>query len=358
MCGKKLKPLKILLTACGCPGASTLIRMLKNVGERKIKIIGTDMDKEAVGRFFCDNFYTVPSGSSGEYIPEIFRILKREKPDIIFPESSNEVIPLSETKKEFESMGVKVLVSSTEALQIASNKFRMYEELSKKTRIKLPRYRDASSFEEFLEALDVLDYPNKPVVFKPHVGKGSRGVRIIDPRVNRMDQLLNFKPISKFISLKEFKEIFQNVKPTKFPRLLVMEYLEGMEKTTDSLTLEGRELLTTVKTVERARWGVIVNGELVKEEALVEQTRKILEIIPLSYCVNIQFIGNKLIEINPRVSTFIYQEDLILPYLAIKVALDEINDEGVMSLKKKIDYGRRMVRYMDQIFHKSHKKLL
>ncbi len=48
-----MNKIKILLTACGCPGASTLIRMLKNNGERPVEIIGTDMDKEAIGRFFC-----------------------------------------------------------------------------------------------------------------------------------------------------------------------------------------------------------------------------------------------------------------------------------------------------------------
>jgi carbamoyl-phosphate synthase large subunit len=151
------------------------------------------------------------------------------------------------------------------------------------------------------------------------------------------------------MSLDEFEEIFRDEE--HFPDFLVMEYLEGQEYTTDSICLEGEELLTTVKTVEQARWGVIVRGELVDRPDLVDQTRQILRVIPLSYCVNIQFIGDKLIEINPRVSSFIYQQDLIAPYLAIKLALGEINQDDLREYRDKIEIGRRMVRYMDQVFH-------
>ena len=356
MSNNKLRPLKLILTACGCPGASTLIHMLKNNGERQIKIIGTDIDQEAIGRFLCDDFYKVPPGKSDEFIPELIKIVKKEKPDILFPESSNEVLALAKARDDFESLSTKVVVSDPHSIEISSNKYLMYEEIRKKTNIDLPRYYTAYSFDEFLEAADKLGYPERPVVFKPHVGKGSRGVRIINPIANRKNQLLNEKPTSKYMSIKEFEEIFKG--SDDFPALLVMEFLDGMEKTTDSISIHGRELLTTVKTVEQARWGVIVRGELIRDEGLVEQSRAIIKALSLSYCTNIQFIDDKLIEINPRVSTFIYQADLIAPYIAIKLALGEISEEEVVSYRSRIDYGRRMVRYMDQIFHKGCKRVL
>ena len=351
-----MKDLKIVLTACGCPGASTLIRMLKNNGERNIEIIGTDMDPEAIGRFLADKFYQVPPGSSKEYIPRMLEIAEKEKPDIVFPESSYEVYPLACNKRQFEDLGAKVLVSDPEPIEVSINKYKMYEVLKAKSNTNLPRYFSAESLDELLDAIGRLGYPENPVIFKPHIGKGSRGVRIIDPKVDRKQILMEKKPISKYMSLEEFKEIFS--REDNFPKLLVMEFLEGMESTTDSLAMEGRELLTTVKTVEHARWGVIVKGELVEREDLVEQTREILKAILLSYCVNIQFIGRKLIEINPRVSTFLYQRDLIAPYLAIKLALGEIEEEDIREYRERIDYGRRMVRYMDQVFHKGGRRIL
>jgi carbamoyl-phosphate synthase large subunit len=286
----------------------------------------------------------------------MLEIAKKEKPDLVFPESSNEVLSLAESKSEFEALGTKVVVSSPEAIKTSSNKYLMYEAVRRTGRVELPKYFSASTLSEFLKAMEKLGYPEKSIVFKPHIGKGSRGVRIIDPRANKKHQLMNEKPTSKFMSREEFISIFQD--DTNFPRFIVMEYLEGMEKTADTIAMEGKELLTTIKTVERARWGVIVEGELIRDEALIEQTKRILKAIPLSYCVNIQYISGKLIEINPRVSTFIYQEDLIAPYLAIKLALDEISEEEVMNYRNRIDYGRRMIRYMDQVFYKMGERIL
>ena len=352
-----MKDLKIVVTACGCPGASTLLRMLKqNHGERNIEIIGTDMDKEAIGRFIVDKFYQVPAGSSEDYIPKMIEILEKEKPDVLFPESSFEVHHLALAKKELEATGTKVMVSDPNPIRVSNNKLEMYEILKKETDLELPGYFPAYSLDEFHKVIEKLGYPEKPVLFKPQIGKGSRGVRIIDPKVNRKDQLLNYKPTSKYMSLEEFNTIFEQEK--EFPPLLVMEFLKGGEITTDSISINGEELFTTVKTVEQARWGVIVRGELIKRPDLVDQTRKILKAIPLSYCNNIQFIDNKLIEINPRVSSFIYQEDAIAPYIAVKFLLGEITKDDVKAYSEKIDYGRRMVRYMDQVFHRDYKKVL
>jgi carbamoyl-phosphate synthase large subunit len=211
--------------------------------------------------------------------------------------------------------------------------------------------------DDFIIAAEKLGYPESPFVFKPHIGKGSRGVRIVDPKANRKRQLMDEKPTSKYMSLYEFTEIFKDVEDADFPNFLLMEYLEGMEKTADTLALEGRALLTTIKTVEKARWGVIVEGELVRDDLLVKQTKDILKSIPLSYCVNLQFISGKLIEINPRVSTFIYQQNLIAPYLAIKLALGELSEDDIIAYNGLIDYGRRMIRFMDQVFHKGWREI-
>jgi len=345
--------MKVLLTACGAPGAATLIRMLKNNGEREVEIIGTDMDSQPIGRFLCDNFYQIPAGDHPDFIPALLDIVEKEKPDVLLPESSNEVYRIALSKDDLEKAGTKVLVSSPEAIELAANKYKMYQAL--RGAIELPSYRLVSSMHAFLKAVYDLGYPERAVVFKPPVSKGSRGFRIIDPKVDRKAQLLYKKPTAKYISLEEFREIFSV--SNKFPELLVMEYLEGEACDINTIAMDGRELLTDVKTREQERWGIITKGELVQREDLVEQVRKILERIKLSYCVNMQFIGGKLIEINPRVSTFIYQKDLIMPYLAIKLALGEITEEQLKKMKDKFDYGLRMVRYMDQLFYKEEKNV-
>ncbi len=344
-----MKDLKIILTASGCPGASTLIRMLKTVPDRRVTVIGTDMDKEAIGRYLCDKFYIVPPGRDPKYIPVMERLLEKEKPDVLFPQSSYEVPTLAKHKEELESY-CPVLVSDELPVTTANNKRIMYESLENK--VPLPEYYPVYALEDLDRAVSKL---GQPFVIKPQVGKGSRGVRIIDDSINRFDRFINHKPNDKHMDL----ETLYKTLTGKYYELLAMEYLEGMEKTADTLCMKGQALGTTVKTVEKARWGVIVNGELIKDQGIVAQTRKILKSIPLSYCVNIQFIGNRLIEINPRVSTFIYSRDLNPPYLAVRLALGEIKQHEIPDIYlKNTDHGRRMIRYMDQLFIKNNMRVL
>ena len=56
-----------------------------------------------------------------------------------------------------------------------------------------------------------------------------------------------------------------------------------------------------------------------------------------------------MIEINPRISTIVYQEDLNLPYLGVKRALGEISDEELAALRSRVRPGRASLRYFDQV---------
>lgn len=337
------RQLTVILTACGCPGASTLIRELKNAGNPYI--IGTDCDLEAIGRFLCDDFVQVPPAETGSCFVEAFRdLLDAYEPDIVFPQSSLEIPILAR-----HQFNVPVLVSNSNAIEIAHNKYKMYEALRDAGLDDLlPNYCLVRSWEAFEQWGRVKLATSGAFCFKPPVSKGSRGFRIVSEKVDRVDQLLHQKPNARYTSMAEMKSVFEN---HRFPELLLMDYIEGQEVATDSLCLNGDALLTTVKTVEQARWGVIIRGELVDRPDIIEATQKILEVIPLSYCVNLQFIGDKLIEINPRVSSFIYQNEFCTPWLAIQLALGRIEPDEIRQYQNRVAIGRRMVRYMDQVFY-------
>jgi carbamoyl-phosphate synthase large subunit len=345
-----MKNLKIILTATGCPGASTIIRYLKDyVKERKIEIIAVDMNKESIGRFLAPVFYTVPPATSPAYIESIKELIKKEKPDVFFCVSSNEVPVIAKHKKELEYLGTKVIVASEDAIETGGNKYKLYSKLKGIKEVNIPRFYNPKNLEEFIYYANELGYPEKRVCFKPHFSKGSRGYRVIDDSISRKDLLLKYKPDSTFISMEEFKNIFYHEKI--FPQLMIMEYVEGEEIDAMSLALDGEALLITCKTRETSRAGVIMTGELVERPEIVKACKKIIEVIPIDYNSGMQFKGGKLIEINTRVSTFIYQDNLIEPYLSIKLALGEISKQEVKSYQNKIQYGRRMLRYMDQIFY-------
>ena len=52
-------------------------------------------------------------------------------------------------------------------------------------------------------------------------------------------------------------------------------------------------------------------------------------------------------------SKIIFDDDFNEPWLAIKLALKMITPEEVRAFQQNIPFGRRMIRYMDQIFYKA-----
>ena len=62
-----------------------------------------------------------------------------------------------------------------------------------------------------------------------------------------------------------------------------------------------------------------------------------------------QLVGDYVIEINPRISTVVYQEDLNLPYLGVKSALGEISHDELAQLSARVRPTRRALRYFDQV---------
>jgi hypothetical protein len=85
------------------------------------------------------------------------------------------------------------------------------------------------------------------------------------------------------------------------------------------------------------------------DEALMTIADRIVEALEIEWFFNIQLVGDTVIEVNPRISTVIYQEDLNLPYLGVKRALGELGDDELGSLRARVRPGRTALRYFDQL---------
>jgi hypothetical protein len=81
----------------------------------------------------------------------------------------------------------------------------------------------------------------------------------------------------------------------------------------------------------------------------MELADALVEELAIEGFFNIQLVGEHVIEINPRISTIVYQEDLNLPYLGVKHALGEISAEELGALRARIRPGRAALRYFDQV---------
>jgi hypothetical protein len=71
--------------------------------------------------------------------------------------------------------------------------------------------------------------------------------------------------------------------------------------------------------------------------------------LAIEHFFNVQLVGDLVIEVNPRISTIVYQEDLNLPYLGLKHALGEISEEELAALHSRVRTSRRALRYFDQV---------
>jgi carbamoyl-phosphate synthase large subunit len=342
-----LPPLKVVLTAVGCPGASTLIRMLKANGEREIRVHGVDMRPDAVGRFLCDGFSLVPAGASPSFIPALAAVVEKVRPDLLFVQSSHEIEIVARHRGVFEALGAKVLADGVSGIATAGDKALMHAACSQIS-VPQPTLLLPSSLDEFVAGAHELGYPDVPVCFKPPVAKGSRGFRILSAEVDRVHELLHERPINRYMTLPEFEGLFRDVTP--FPRLMLMEYVDAPEITVDLFADRGEVVFHQTRTREEFLTGLAMAFKTIDRPDLVELSRAVVRHLELDYFQSIQWIGGRLLEINPRVSTFVYQEDFIIPYLGIKYALGELTGDDIAARQARVRASRRSVRYYDQVF--------
>ena len=340
-----MNDLTVVVTASGAPGTAALLRALRMNGERRIRLIGTDMSPQAVGRHFCDAFYVVPRGSDPAFAETVLGIARAEGADAVLPQSSFDLLGLAEAREQFEAAGVAALVSRPDAIRRANDKAETYAFLEG-LGVHAPGWRRVSGANGLRHAAQELGYPDRPVCFKPVFSSGSRGFRVLDATADRGRQLLEDRPGNLAMRLTEALGLLPE---DGGPELLVMELAQGTERTIDGIARDGTILLGHAKTRESMRAGLAMYFETLRDPALMDIAARIVGELRVDHFFNIQLVGGQVIEVNPRISTVVYQEDLNLPYLGVKHALGEISDELLAAHAARVRPTRRALRYFDQV---------
>lgn len=337
-----MRDLTVLVSASGAPGTAALLRALRANGERDVRLVGTDMSERSIGRHLCDAFHLVPAGSDAGFADAVLAVCEREGVDIVLPQSSFDLAGLAEHRARFP---VPVLVSSPETIRRSNDKAESYA-LLHRLGLRAPEFRRVRGAEGVAAAAAELGYPDRPVCFKPVFSSGSRGFRVLDPSLDRAHQLLHERPGSVAMRLEEAVELLPR---EGGPDLLVMELATGGERTIDGIAGGGQILLGHAKTREAMRAGLAMYFVTLDEPELMAIAERIVGELEIEHFFNIQLVGEHVIEINPRISTIVYQEDLNLAYLGIKHALGEISGEELAALRPRVRPGRTALRYFDQI---------
>jgi carbamoyl-phosphate synthase large subunit len=340
-----LPPLTLLVTASGAPGTAALLRALRENGEREIRLVGCDMSERFVGRFLCDAFAVVPPGADAEFPAAVLDLCAREGVQAVLPQSSHDLAGLAAAKPDLQEAGVVTLVSSPETVRRANDKAECYTLLAE-AGVPVPAFRRVQGREAFVAAATELGYPGRAVCFKPVSSSGSRGFRVLDPTVDRAHQLLHERPGSLAMRLEDVAELLPEGDGEE---LLVMELAQGGERTVDGVARGGRIVFGHPKTREAMRAGLAMFFQSLDDPALVAVADRAVGALEIEHFFNVQLVGDLVIEVNPRISTVVYQEDLNLPWLGVRHALGELSDDELAGYADRVRPTRRALRYFEQL---------
>ncbi len=333
--------LNILITGAGAPGIKgTLYSLKNNFDNRQINTIGTDAREEVVGKYLCDKFYQIPKASDSKYIAKLFSICESESVDVILPQNTAELAILSENKRKFEYIGTRIALSDKESIDIANDKYKLMS-LAKDMGVPTPKFHLVDTFIDLVRFAKRLGWPEEPVVIKPPVSNGMRGVRIIDESIDLKEKLYSEKPSNLHVHMDYLKTVLGEY----FPSLIIMEYLPNEEWTVD--VFNAKDITVVTRKRDLIKSGITFEGTCEKNIQMIEYSSLLSKEIGLKYAFGFQFILDannvpKLLESNPRIqgtmvlSTFAGANII---YGAVKLAL------GEKVPKFDILWGTKIMRY-------------
>ena len=345
--------LKVLWTMAEGMGTASDLEMLKNAKPFDINVVtaGTK-GKDAAGFVITGKKFVVPEVKDFKYLNAILDICRIEKVTTVIPQYTDELLLMSENTKQFNDLGIKVLVTEdADKLRIANSKSELYKYFRQKSFV--PEYTLASDIDSIKKAVYELGYPSVPVCIKPVQGEGGKGFRIItDEKIDIFKEPVNSPKLSLEAYLESIK-ISDSI-----PELLVTEYLPGKEYSVDCVCKNGTTYICIPRQRIETAMGVSSVSLIEKNEELISYSKEIISSLSLSYNINIQFKYSsegkpKLTEINPRVSGSLVANcgaGINMLEAALRLAYD-------MPLGNiEIKWGTKMIRQWREIFIQQHPK--
>ena len=220
-----------------CAGRRTyLLKYFKENMQEGDKIVATDMQLSAPALQAADVKLQVPAVYADNYIDKTLNICKEFAIDALISLNDLELPILAEQKERFEALGVKVIVSDTQVIDIAFDKYKTAQWVESlglnapKTYIRLADVKNAIS----------TDKVSFPLFLKPRWGSGSIGLETVED----MEELE-----------KIYEQLFKKIKKTILATasvgdeyIMIQEKLTGKEYGLDVMNdLEGNFIAVSVK---------------------------------------------------------------------------------------------------------------
>ena len=337
------KSITVLVTGAGAPGIKgTIYSLKKNIDNRDVVIIGTDMNKDVVGAYICDKFRVIPPAKKENlYLDALLKICKEDKVDVLLPQNTFELEILSNNRNKFDKVGTKVVTASKTSIDIANDKYLLMK-TCKKLGVPVGEFYKVNRFDDLVSKAKKLGWPLTNVVVKPPVSNGMRGVRIISESIDRKKMFYNEKPNSLYSTMEDLK----NVLGKSFPELIITEFLPGKEYTVD--VFKENDNITVIPRIRhQVRSGITFSGEVIKHDDLIEYCKLISTELNMENCYGFQFKLDKknvpkILESNPRIQGTMVLATIAnanIIYASVKKALGEEIPEF------DVKWGAKFLRY-------------
>ena len=293
--------MNILITSVGT--RNKIVQYFKKELGDNGKIVATDNSELAPAIYEADKYYIVPRIDDSGYIDNLIDICKKENIDCIFALIDPELSLISKNKDKFLEIGVTPLVSDYDVVELAFDKYKMYQYL------KSNGFNCAKTYinkEDFYKDLDDGKI-TFPVFVKPYKGSASININKVNSK-EEIDTLFN-----------------------AYDDLLIQEFLDGQEIGADVYIdpISRRVISIFTKEKIKMRAGETDKARSFKDEKLFDIIVKLVEKIGYKYMIDMDIFrvdGEYYIsEINPRFGggyPHAYEAGVNFP----KMVLNSIND--------------------------------
>ncbi len=220
-----------------CAGRRTyLLKYFKEQLGSNDKIIGGDMQLSAPALSAADVSVQLPAVYADNYISKLLEVCKNEHIDMIISLNDLELPILAKHKHLFEEIGVNVVISSPEVIDVCFDKVKTADFVIS---LGLKAPKTYVCFELAKEAIDKKEL-SFPLILKPRWGSGSIGIEVVED----MEELFDVYSIL----LKKVKKSILATASIGDEYILIQQYIKGKEYGLDIMNdFNGNNVAVSVK---------------------------------------------------------------------------------------------------------------
>ena len=317
-----------------CAGRRTyLLKYFKENLTEGDKVVATDMQLSAPALQVADVKLQVPAVYDPEYVNITLDICREQEIDALLSLNDLELPILAENKARFEQLGVKVVVSSPEVIDIAFDKYKTAQWVESLGLVAPKTYVRLEDAKRALAAGEI----EFPLFMKPRWGSGSIGLESIAD-MEELDIYYN-------LLMKKIKKTILATASVGDEYIMIQEKLTGSEFGLDIMNdLNGKNVGVSVKQKLAMRAGETDKAITVDLPEVREIGRKIGEALGHIGNLDVDIMQRAdgaycVLELNPRFGggfPFSYEAGVNMP----KAIIQWIKGEEVDPQMLQPEYGR------------------